>query len=73
MGLISMPELADEIIRNSRADLVLLGRELLHIHMEQMANLDKIPIPYGFKVAAFPIKIRKASGAWVRAVAIIDE
>jgi kynurenine formamidase len=50
-----------------------VGRELLHIHMEQMANLDKISVPYGFKVAAFPIKIKKASGAWVRPVAIIDD
>ena len=50
-----------------------LGRELLHIHMEGMANLDKIPVPYGFKVAAFPIKIQRASGAWVRPVAIISE
>jgi 2,4-dienoyl-CoA reductase-like NADH-dependent reductase (Old Yellow Enzyme family) len=33
VGLISTPELADEVIRNSRADLVALGRELLrHPH-----------------------------------------
>ncbi len=29
VGLISSPELADEIVRNGRADLVLLGRQLL--------------------------------------------
>ncbi|MFN2167030.1 MAG: oxidoreductase, partial [Anaerolineae bacterium] len=29
VGLITTPELADEIVRNERADLVLLGRELL--------------------------------------------
>jgi 2,4-dienoyl-CoA reductase-like NADH-dependent reductase (Old Yellow Enzyme family) len=29
VGLITTPELADEVIRNSRADLVVLGRELL--------------------------------------------
>jgi 2,4-dienoyl-CoA reductase-like NADH-dependent reductase (Old Yellow Enzyme family) len=29
VGLISTPELADEIVHNGRADLVLLGRELL--------------------------------------------
>jgi kynurenine formamidase len=38
-----------------------------------LANLDKIPKPYGFKVAVFPIKIVKASAAWIRAVAIIEE
>ena len=29
VGLITVPELADEIVRNGRADLVALGRELL--------------------------------------------
>jgi len=29
VGLIGAPELADEIVRNGRADLVALGRELL--------------------------------------------
>ncbi len=29
VGMITAPEQADEIIRNERADLVLLGRELL--------------------------------------------
>ncbi len=33
VGLITKPELADEIVRNGRADLVALGRELLrHPH-----------------------------------------
>jgi len=29
VGLIATPELADEIVRNGRADLVAMGRELL--------------------------------------------
>jgi 2,4-dienoyl-CoA reductase-like NADH-dependent reductase (Old Yellow Enzyme family) len=29
VGLITTPELADEVIRNGRADLIILGRELL--------------------------------------------
>ncbi len=29
VGLITVPEMADEIIRNGRADMVALGRELL--------------------------------------------
>jgi len=48
------------------------GREREYCHIERLANLDKIPRPYGFKVACFPIKIREASAAWVRAVAIIE-
>jgi kynurenine formamidase len=44
-----------------------------YCHIEKLANLDKIPKPYSFKVACFPIKIAKASAGWVRAVAIIEE
>jgi len=48
------------------------GREKEYCHIERLANLDKIPQPYGFKVACFPIKIKGAGAAWVRAVAIIE-
>jgi len=44
-----------------------------YCHIEKLANLDKIPRPYGFKVACFPIKIAKASAGWVRVVAITEE
>lgn len=40
-------------------------------NVEKLANLDQLP-PYGFKVALFPVKIKGASGGWVRAVAIIE-
>ena len=50
-----------------------LGSEQEYCHMERLANLDKIPEPFGFKVAAFPIHIEAASGAWVRAVAILGK
>jgi len=49
-----------------------LGKDREYCHLERLANLDKIPIPHGFKVAAFPIKIEEASAGWVRAVAIVD-
>lgn len=49
------------------------GREKEYFHMERLANLDQIPKPHGFKVACFPIKIKDAGAAWVRAVAIIEE
>jgi kynurenine formamidase len=49
-----------------------LGKEREYCHLERLANLDKIPIPYGFKVSVFPIKIEGASAGWVRAVAIIE-
>lgn len=46
------------------------GREVEYLHVEKMANLDQLP-HFGFKVSVFPIKVEKASGGWVRAVAII--
>jgi len=50
----------------------LVGREKEYCHIEKLVNLDKIPIPYGFKIACFPINIKGASAGWVRAVAIIE-
>lgn len=49
-----------------------LGKQKEYCHIERMANLDKIPKPFGFKVAAFPIKIEGASAGWVRAVAMVE-
>ena len=50
-----------------------LGIEREYVHLERLANLDKIPEPFGFKVVAFPIKIEGASAGWVRAVAMIED
>jgi len=50
-----------------------LGKDYEYCHLERLTNLDKIPAPFGFKVAAFPIKIEEASGAWCRVVAILDD
>lgn len=50
-----------------------VGKEKEYCQIEKLANLDKIPKPYGFKVAVFPIKIEGASGGWARPVAIIEE
>jgi len=48
------------------------GIERGYCHMEKLANLDKLPQPYGFKVACFPVKIKSASAGWVRPVAICE-
>jgi kynurenine formamidase len=50
-----------------------LGFKKEYLHMESLANLDKIPRPTGFKVAAFPINIEGASAGWIRPVAIIED
>lgn len=49
-----------------------LGRKLFYTHIEKLAYLDRLPRPYGFKVAAFPVNIARASGGWVRCVAIFE-
>jgi len=49
------------------------GIEHGYCHMEKLAHLNQIPVPHGFKVACFPIKIKGASAGWTRPVAIIDD
>ena len=49
------------------------GREKEYLQIEKMANLDQLPGPTGFKVAAFPVKFEDASGGWTRAVAILED
>jgi len=65
----------DVMLKNSAPGRFLeahfVGKEREYCHMESMANLDKIPKPFGFKVSAFPINIEGASAGWTRAVAII--
>jgi len=48
-----------------------VGKEKEYCHIENLTNLERIGRPYGFKVAVFPIKIERAGGGWVRAVAIV--
>jgi kynurenine formamidase len=51
----------------------MVGRDREYCHIEKMANLDKIPVAYGFWVACFPVKIERGSAGWVRAVAMVRE
>jgi kynurenine formamidase len=48
------------------------GEEMEYCQIEKLANLAELPSPTGFTVAAFPIKLERASGAWARVVAILD-
>ena len=48
------------------------GIEKEYCQIEKLTNLDKLPRPSGFKIACFPVKIRGASGGWVRVAAIFD-
>jgi kynurenine formamidase len=47
-------------------------RDRQFIHMENLANLDQVA-GKRFKFIGFPIKIRGASAAPIRAVAVLDE
>ena len=47
------------------------GRKREFIHIERVANLDKLP-DFGFRVACFPVKIKGTGAAWARVVAVID-
>ena len=51
----------------------LFGREQEYCQIERLANLESLPRPTGFTVSAFPFKLERASAAWARVVAIIDE
>lgn len=48
------------------------GREIGYFQMEKLHNLEALP-PFGFMVACFPVKIKGASAAWTRAVAIVED
>jgi kynurenine formamidase len=48
------------------------GIEKEYCHIEKLANLDKLPRPFGFRIACFPIKIVGGSAGWSRVVAILD-
>ncbi|MCC7104012.1 MAG: cyclase family protein [Chloroflexi bacterium] len=50
-----------------------VGRDREYIMIEKLANLDKLPRRFGFKVAAFPVRIERGSGGWCRAVAIFED
>ena len=48
------------------------GRQVEYVHAEKVVNLQSLP-PVGFTVALFPVRIRKASGGWCRAVAMVED
>ena len=70
------PEMFQEFLKTKDKSLLwpshFLGRKREYAHMERLANLDKIPKPFGFTVACFPVKVRKAGAGWARVVAILS-
>jgi kynurenine formamidase len=43
-----------------------------YCQIEKLAHLEQIGRPHGFKVAAFPVKIRRGSAGFARVVAFVD-
>lgn len=48
-----------------------VGREREFCAIEKLNNLEHLP-PHGFWVASFPIKVKRGSAAWTRAVALVN-
>ena len=49
-----------------------VGIKKEYCHIEKLANLDKLPKPFGFKVACFPVKLKGGSAGMARVVAIFE-
>ncbi len=71
-----LPYLIEQAKKSQNAELFweahLVGVEHEYCHMEQLTNLDALPIT-GFDVACFPIKIKGGSAAPARVVGIVRE
>lgn len=71
-----LPYLVEEAKKQQNPDLFweahLVGVDKEYCHMEQLTNLASLPYS-GFKVAAFPLKIKGASAGPARVVAMVDD
>ena len=47
------------------------GREKAYCHLEKLANLDLLPLT-GFTVICLPVKIKRGSAGWTRAIALFE-
>lgn len=67
---------AEDYARTGNASLIweghFAGIEKGYFQIEKLTNLEKLPIT-GFTFYCFPIKIKRASGGWIRAIAEIRE
>ncbi|MDR3296534.1 MAG: cyclase family protein [Clostridiales Family XIII bacterium] len=50
----------------------MVGREREYVHMEKLANFDKLPGPAGYKVACFPVKGKHCTAGQSRIVAFVE-
>ncbi len=71
-----LPYLIEQAKKANNSELFweahLVGVDREYCHMEQLTNLDALPY-IGFKIAAFPLKIKGASAGPARVVALMEE
>ncbi|MFH1243319.1 MAG: cyclase family protein [Pseudomonadota bacterium] len=71
-----LPFIAKEFAKTGDSTIIweahFAGIEKGYFQLEKLTNLDKLP-PHGFTFICFPVKIKRASAGWVRAVAVIEE
>jgi len=48
------------------------GMDIGYCHMEKLTNLDQLP-SVGFTIICFPVKVKRGSAGWTRAVAMVEE
>jgi kynurenine formamidase/pimeloyl-ACP methyl ester carboxylesterase len=67
--------MADDYRRTSDPSVIwpahFAGRSAEYCQIEKLTNLDRLP-PFGFTVFCFPVRIARASAAWVRVVASLN-
>lgn len=73
IGFKEMAKLQNAGVKNALWPGHFASRKKEYLHIEAMANLDKIPVDHGFEVACFPVKVARGSAGWCRAVAIVRE
>jgi kynurenine formamidase len=50
----------------------MVGRDMEYAHMEKLGQLDQLPSATGFKLACFPVKVRRGTAGQTRVVAIVE-
>lgn len=50
-----------------------VGKEREYCHYERLANLWKVPVPFGFTFVGAPVIVEGASAGWTRAFAIVEK
>jgi len=71
-----LPIIGKEFARTKDKNIIWEGHyagiEKMYCHYEKLTNLDKLP-KTGFQFIGLPVKVAGAGGAWVRAVAMVND